>query len=139
MVNQDIKLSMFLPIKPRKLKPEHYHARQTVIPTQCFRTNKSYEESYQPLTMFLSIKTGSELTQFTPKKKLDIHRHKGLCFTKSRLADVQDIEEMDTKKGTLAQLLITKGIVKHSLVIPEFSSISWSLVWFHHQTNLIQV
>ena len=89
--------------------------------------------------MFLAIKTGSELTHFTPKKKLDIHRHKGLCFSKYRLADVQDIEETSTRKGTLEQLLITKGIVKHSLVIPEFSSISWSLVWFHHQTNEIQV
>ena len=52
--------------------------------------------------MFLTIKTGSVLTQFIPKKKLNntVQQHKGLLLSKSRLADFQDIEETkNTKKG----------------------------------------
>ena len=128
MPQQNITLNMFLPIKQKGLKPEDYIPRQTVIPAQCFGTQGSSDQSYQPLTMLLAVKIGSELTQFTPKKKLDntTHQHKGLYFSKSRLSDFQDVKETrSTKKGTLAQLLIKKGIVKHSLVIPEFSPLTW--------------
>ena len=59
MVQQNIKLNKFLPITQKKLKPEDYLHRQAVVQAQCLKTHKSYEQSYQPLTMLLAIKIGS--------------------------------------------------------------------------------
>ena len=50
--------------------------------------------------MFLAIKTSSELQEYASKQKLQntVHLYKGLCLSKSRLLDFQDLEEEGTRK-----------------------------------------
>ena len=117
---------MFAHTDKKQITTNMYPPRQRISPANCYMATNSYKETYQAMTMFLAIKTSSELQEFASKQKLQntVHLYKGLCLSKSRLSDYQDLEEDGTRKNTLAKILIEKGVPKHTLVLPEMSPLS---------------
>ena len=108
MVTQDISIKMFAHTDKKQITANTYTPRKRIFPANCYMTNNSYQETYQALTLFLAIKTSSELQEYTSKQKLQntVHLYKGLCLSKSRLSDYQDLEEEGTRKNILAKILI---------------------------------
>ena len=72
MVHQNISIKMFLQADRKQITANDYPPRQMVSPANCYMTTNSYQETYQALTLFLAVKTSTELKEYTSQQKLTI-------------------------------------------------------------------